>query len=423
MEEICSGDPEPGMKITYLLTQNLESPYGVGRCWPLARELTRLGHQIRILALHPDLDSVQQQELIVDGVQIQYVAPMHVIKKGNIKDYYPTHKLFGITVLATIKLTRAALRNPTDILHICKPHPMNSIAGLIAGRVKSHILFLDCDDYEAGSGNFSAGWQRLIVKQFERQVPKLVNTVTTNTHFMYQNLLDWGVSRDHLVFLPNGVDQDRFNNSVKSCSTTLQNLLELDGKPVIGYIGSLSLANHAVDLLIQAFSQISQIVPDARLLIVGTGEDLNLLQTLARQLGINNTVHWIGKVAPELVPMYYRLCHVSVDPVRNDDATRGRSPLKLFESWACQVPFVTGDVGDRKLLLGTPPAGLLAIPDSAESLAENILKVLQNPNLANELRAYGQERAKNYTWDCLAAQLSDIYQSTWETLRSERPSS
>lgn len=405
------------MKIAYLLTQNLESPSGLGRYWPMARELARLGHQMQIFALHPDFDSVQPEPFEREGVTIHYVAPMHVIKQGNSKKYYPSHRLLDITAEATWKLTRAAWNCKADIVQICKPHPMNSLAGLSSRLNQKHgLLFLDCDDYEAGSGNFVHAWQKWIVAGFERQVPKRVHRVTTNTHFMIQKLAAWGVPEERILYLPNGWDQERFKQPGSEQISELRNQLGLQGKAIIGYLGSLSLANHAVDLLLQAFAQVYPVVPEARLLVVGAGEDMQLLQAQSHALGIENAVIWAGRVSPEQVPAFYRLSDVTVDPVYDNDAARGRSPLKLFESWACQVPFVTGDAGDRKHLLGTPLAGLMATPGSADSLAENILQILRGPRLANELRLRGLERVQSYTWDRLAAQLAALYQSAWETI-------
>jgi glycosyltransferase involved in cell wall biosynthesis len=109
------------------------------------------------------------------------------------------------------------------------------------------------------------------------------------------------------------------------------------------------------------------------------------------------------------VPLYYRLAEVVVDPVIDNEVGRTRLPLKLFESWASQTPFVTADVGDRKLVMGEPAAGLLAAPGDADSLAGAILQVLTTPGLAEELRQAGSKRALEYDWDRLAQRLESVY--------------
>ena len=106
---------------------------------------------------------------------------------------------------------------------------------------------------------------------------------------------------------------------------------------------------------------------------------------------------------------YYRISDVSVDPVNDDQAARGRSPLKLFESWACGVPIVTADVGDRKSLLSNPPAGLLSRAGDADSLARSIDRILENHSLADTLSANGLIQVERYYWDVLAKRLENIY--------------
>jgi len=398
------------LRIAFLLTQSLESPSGLGRYWPLSKELVRLGHEVTILALHHDFHAVDQRCFTRDGVQVHYVGQMHVHKTGNRKEYFsPTH-LIWITTLGTWRLTQAALQVPADVIHLAKPHPMNGMAGLAACRLRGKYLYLDCDDYEAESNYFNGKWQQQGVIFFEDRLPLQAHGVTTNTYFMAQRLQGLGVSTERIVYIPNGVDRTRFSRPDLERVATLRTELGLNGHPVVCYLGSLSLASHAVDLLVEAFVLLSQWVPEVRLLLVGGGEAYESLQQQAQAAGVGERTVFVGRVAPERVIDYYHLANVSVDPARDDLAVRARSPLKLFESWAAGIPFVTADVGDRRELLGDPPAGLLAVPGDAESLAAAISEVLQNPDLANTLKCRGQERVRSFYWEQLVKDFVRVYQ-------------
>ena len=397
------------MKVLFLLTQDLESPSGLGRYYPLARELTYLGHQVTIAALHPDYQSLENHRFEVEGVRVWYVAPMHVRKIGNVKSYYPASKLLLLTAQATWQLSRAALTIPADIVHIGKPHPMNSLAGLIAKYLRGRQVYLDCDDAETDSGHFSSHWQKLGVEFFEQKMPFWVDFITTHTCFNRDRIVASGVSPERVFYLSNGVDRARFMPPAPETLQELRNQLGLKGKKVVLFLGSLSRPSHPVDLLLDAFKQVSRVEPLARLLLVGGGDDYNYLVTQVQQMGLSDVVLLPGRVSPDQVVFYYNLADVSVDPVRDDDAARGRSPLKLFESWACGVPFVSADVGDRRMLLGSPPAGLLAQPGDAESLAKAIHQILSDPGMAETFRQRGLERVKSYYWDQLARELDTIY--------------
>ena len=410
------------MRILFLLTQDLESPSGLGRYYPLARELTHLGHQVTIAALHSNYRSLENHCFEVDGVRVWYVAPMHVSKIGNVKSYYPASKLLLLTAWATWQLIRAVLTIPADIVHIGKPHPMNSLAGLIAKYLRGRQVYLDCDDSETGAGHFSSRWQKMGVEFFEKKMPFWVDFITTHTYFNRGRIVGSGVSPERVFYLPNGVDRTRFIPPAPATLQELRNQLGLKGKKVVLFLGSLSRPSHPVDLLLEAFKQVSQAEPLARLLLVGGGEDYDYLVTQVQQMGLSDVVLLPGRVSPDQVVLYYHLADVSVDPVRDDDAARGRSPLKLFESWACGVPFVSADVGDRQRLLGSPPAGLLAQPGDAESLANAIHQILSDPGMAETFRRRGLERVGAYYWDQLAVELEMMYQQTLEKKLIRTPS-
>jgi glycosyltransferase involved in cell wall biosynthesis len=83
--------------------------------------------------------------------------------------------------------------------------------------------------------------------------------------------------------------------------------------------------------------------------------------------------------------------------------------MKLFESWACGVPFVSAEVGDRRAIIGQPAAGLLVRPGDPAALGQAILQVLQNPHLAASLRRRGLERIEPFYWDQLVRRLEQAY--------------
>lgn len=399
------------MKILFLLTQDLESPLGIGRIWPLAKELAKAGHQVRIAALHSRWDELTKRRFEQEGVVVQYVGPMHVRKVGSQKMYYSMLGLIGVTLRATLALTRAALGEKVDIIHIGKPHPMNGIAGLLAKWLQGGILCVDCDDYEAASNRFGAGWQRKVVAFFEQHIPCQAQVVTTHTQFMWDKLVAWGCPAERIHYLSNGVDRQRFSLPELGAVTALRKKLELQEKRIVAFLGTLSLANHPVNLLIEAFKLVIMKIPEAALLLVGGGDDYDRLEALASQSGIRQAVYFAGRVSPAELPVYYALAEVSVDPVYDDDAGRGRLPIKVFESWVMGVPFVTANVGDRERLLGQPPAGVIAQrAGDPHALAEAILQIMESPERAAQIRQRGLERVRSYYWDELAEQMEAIYQ-------------
>lgn len=398
-----------GKNILILLTQDIGSPSGLGRYFPISKYLVKQGFSVTIGALHSDFGNLTKRDLVQDGVQVHYVGQMHVKKRYNQTLYYSKKQLIGISLVATSRLLKLALQSKANLILIGKPHPMNSIAGLLAGLLTRKRVILDCDDYEAVSNRFGSKWQYWIVKLFEDLVPRLATQVTTNTYFNLERMVKLGIPRGRITYLPNGVDQARFSDLDLSQASMLKQKLGLSQNKIVAYIGSLSLANHPVDLLLESFVELKKNVKDAILLIVGGGGDLEALQSMATEFGLSEKVIFCGRVEPHQAPYYYQIADITVDPVYDTDAAKGRCPLKMFESWMAGTPFVTADVGDRKILAGDPPAALLAKPGDAKDLAEQIFNAISYSELSAHLSALGRERVKAYLWEEIVAQKSELF--------------
>jgi len=397
------------MRILFLLTQDLSSPSGLGRYYPLSKELVKKGHEVIIIGLHSNYRELVSRQLVCEGVKVHYVSQMHVLKEGNVKKYFSSPKLLLISLSATLKLILASIRLKPDIIHIAKPHPMNSIAGLILKVVTKAKLFLDMDDYESESGSFSRLWQKQIVRLFEDNIPKLADYITTNTYFNIQRLIEMGISPKKIYYLPNGVDKDRFSKPNFETIGKIRKKYNLDDKKVVLFVGSLSSPSHPVDLLIKAFSILTKTDLKIHLMIVGGGENYEQLKNLVDKLQISDHVSFEGRVPPDEVVNYYYLSDVSVDPVFDNEAAKGRCPLKLFESWICGVPFLSINVGDRKRLIGEPPAGFLVDEPNPEALANALHNLLRDEKLSDVYRRRGLLRVSCYHWDKIADGLIKFY--------------
>lgn len=385
-------------RIHFILTQDLSSPSGQGRYLPWAKELARLGYKVRISATHSNYKTLKTKFIYFDGVEIEYVGQMHVLKKGAIKSYFPLLKLIIIVIYSSIALSIASLKFPADIVIIGKPHPMNGLAGIIGTWRWKSVFVLDIDDDEEYSGNFRYRWQKKLIGWLQKKLAFHANLVTTNTFYMKEKLKKFGIPPAKIYYLPNGIELHKPQLPSREKVNQLREELGLDKKKVILYVGSISIINHPLPLLIQAFEKIQFLNPETVLIIVGGGEDFEMVKALIHKKNLDRDIRLLGKVPPEDVPKYYAIADVSVDPVYDNEAARGRCPIKLFESLKYGTPFVTGDVGDRRLLAGIPPAYKICTPGDPESLADCINEILKNDNLSSFLVNEGKRRVKEYEW-------------------------
>ncbi|MBN1661682.1 MAG: glycosyltransferase family 4 protein [Anaerolineae bacterium] len=400
------------MKLLFLLTQSLDYPSGVGRYWPLARELAHLGHEVEVVALHPALNSLPERAAWHEGVRVHYAGPMHVRQVGSERHYYSLAGLGWAVTRGTGGLAWHALLSRADAVHVCKPHPMNGLAGLLARALRGRRLYLDCDDYEAESNRYAAasgGWQKRVVAAWEDGLPSFARGITTNTRSTAHRIAAGGYDQDRIVYVPNGIDRRRFSGLDLARLPALRSQLGLDAGPIVVYVGSLSSTSHPIDLLLDACPRLFQERPNTHLLVVGGGEDYAATNRQVVARGLAGHVILTGRVPAADVPYYYLLGDVSVDPVHDDLTARARSPLKLFESMALGIPVVTGDVGDRREHLGDGQAGLLVAPGSAQALADGLLALLDDAGLRQSMGECGRVLAERYYWDVQVHEFARVY--------------
>lgn len=197
-------------------------------------------------------------------------------------------------------------------------------------------------------------------------------------------------SRDFVVY--NGVDPMKFQR--KQSTSEYKKKINLGGKTVIGYLGTLDFHKH-VDVLIQAFSHLSKEYADLVLLIVGDGPERENLELLIDKLKLRETVYITGWRNGAEVPDYVFSFDIAVHHFANSYGC----PQKLLEYMAAgipsigpDIPFVTDNFEDSTHLLITK-FGAMQVKNS-------IKRLLDNPGLAESLAQSGKDYvSKNFTWE------------------------
>ncbi|PZX47635.1 glycosyltransferase family 4 protein [Algoriphagus chordae] len=196
--------------------------------------------------------------------------------------------------------------------------------------------------------------------------------------------------RDFVVY--NGVDPMKFKRNQPDAE--YKKKINLEGKIVIGYLGTLDFHKH-VDVLIQAFSHLRKEYADLVLLIVGDGPEREKLDQLIDELKLSKAVHITGWKNGVEVPDYV----FSFDIAVHHFANAYGCPQKLLEYMAAgipsigpDIPFVTDNFENGKHLLITKFGDI--------QVANSIKRLLDNPELADSLAQSGKDYvSKNFTWE------------------------
>ena len=154
--------------------------------------------------------------------------------------------------------------------------------------------------------------------------------------------------------------------------------------------------------LLEAFKQVVDRMPSARLKLVGDGELRGALERQARHLGIDGAVDFTGPV-DDIWPLLAE-AHVFVLPSLYEPFG-----LVIVEAMAAGVPVVATAVGGVTGLVQADEDGLLVRAGHERDLARGILRVLSDPGLAARLAAAGRLTAEGFHIDLTVERYFALY--------------
>lgn len=237
------------------------------------------------------------------------------------------------------------------------------------------------------------------------------------TQSFKRNLERRGIPPEKISVVPNGVDMARFRPQPKDAQLARQ--LDLDGKFVVGYIGTHGLA-HALHTLLEAASQLEHL-PDGRdvvFLFLGDGAQKKDLVADAERRGLRN-VRFVSTVPKDEVPRYWSLLDVAVIHLRRAPLFATVIPSKLFECMAMGIPVLHGVAGESAEIVIRENIGRVFEPENAGQLAQEILALKAD---TAALRVYCEQcrgAAARYDRVELAARMLDILAGLVERRRRE----
>lgn len=174
------------------------------------------------------------------------------------------------------------------------------------------------------------------------------------------------------------------------------------GAPTIGVVGLLR-PQKAHHVLLRATALLAHEWPSIQVLLVGDGPERAELERLARELGLQDAVRFLG-YRPD-VPDVLRALDIAVCCSDYEG-----SPAAVLEYMDAALPVVATEVGGIPDLIEPGGHGLLVPPGDPEALAEALAKLLRDPAQARRMGALGQERRRaEFDLDVMVRRFEDLY--------------
>ncbi len=139
------------------------------------------------------------------------------------------------------------------------------------------------------------------------------------------NLINRGIDKDKIDVVTNGSNMKLFFPCAKDA--TLLTTLNLNGKFIVGYIGTHGMA-HGLDFIVNSLAKIED--EDIHFLFIGDGAMKQTIVENANRLSLNN-ITFLKSVKKEDVPRYLSICDASLIPLKKADNFKTVIQYKIFE--------------------------------------------------------------------------------------------
>ena len=254
-----------------------------------------------------------------------------------------------------------------------------------------------------GASRFSAAQKGMLERQVYRQADA---AIVLSSAFADILAIRFGVARDRIYVIPGGVDATRFNDARTRAEARAELGWPAD-RPIVLCVRRL-VRRVGLGALVEAAVEIRRRVPDALILIAGTGELRNELEAQVAALGLEDTIRLIGFVPEAQLPLAYRAADLTVVPSR---ALEGFG-LVTIESLAAGTPCVVTPVGGLGEIIAPLAPQLVTATPSAAHIADVVSGALLGEcpvPTSSECAAYARA---TFDWPVIAARVRAVYART-----------
>jgi glycosyltransferase involved in cell wall biosynthesis len=386
--------------------------------WFLARELAKLGHQIDVLVGPPYPDSMPFAQDVARLPNEMFWGkwflrdwknllpkpdPLRVFEPLTFWEYstaafgfLPEPFAFSVRAFREVAARLHAGRR-YDLVHDvqCLGYGLLGMRalGLPVVTTVHHPLTVDRRASFARARRFRealGSWEFYPVEMQGFVARRLERVFTSSTASARQIEADFGVRRERIAMLANGLDTELFSPDPRAPRAEREILC----------VGRASDPNKGVRKLLEALALLPH---DVRATLVDASGSEAI--GWARKLGIADRLTVTGRVETEELVRLYRRATLVVVPSRYEGFG-----LPAAEAMACGTPVVATNAGALPEVIETGGGGVLVPVDDAPALAKGIASLLEAPSLRSELGARGRAGVvAAYAWPSIAARTAAEY--------------
>jgi glycosyltransferase involved in cell wall biosynthesis len=312
------------------------------------------------------------------------------------------------------------LREGLDVVHAHNPPDTLFVVGAVHKIFGRKFVFdhhdLSPELYQSRYRTTRSGIVTRILGVFERLSVGLADVlIATNESYRAIDIQRNRIAPDKVFVVRNGPNLRRVRRVDSDVA------LRSKGRIILGYVGAMN-PQDGVDYLLRALAHLAYDLKrtDFYCIIIGSGDSLEELRELARQLRIDDRVEFTGFIPDEDMIRYLSTADICMDPNPSSPLNDVSTWIKVMEYMALGKPVISFDLKETRTSAGD--AALYVPPNDEVQFARAIAELMDDPARCARMGEYGKARVQSdLSWHMTSQNLVRAYRWLFQRAAEPRP--
>ena len=372
------------------------------------KEWVKAGHEVTVITCFPNYPTGKVYPGYKNSpYKVEY---MNGIKVVRVWSYMTANKGFikRIADFISFSVTSfiAGLFQKCDIIVATSPQFFTALSGRTLHFFKRKPWVMEVRDLWPDSIKaVGAMKESIVLKYFSKEeiwCYRSAEKIVVVTDSFKREIIKKGIPAEKIFVIKNGANTELFRPQEKS--KELLRKYKMEGKRVLGYIGTLGMA-HKIDFLIDCVKGLDDYV----LMILGNGAERENIKAKIENENIKNVV-LVDAVPKNEVVDYVALQDAALVNLRRTPLFTTVIPSKIFETASMRIPILLGVDGEAREMVESYGAGLYYEPENREDFLDKLNRLFSLEELYNSCRDGGSRLAEDFDRKRLAKEMLDILQ-------------
>ncbi|HZV70138.1 MAG TPA: N-acetyl-alpha-D-glucosaminyl L-malate synthase BshA [Saprospiraceae bacterium] len=310
---------------------------------------------------------------------------------------YPLFDYTPYDTTLTSKLVDVVKYEKLDLLHVHYAIPHATVAYLAKQILAAEGIQIPVVTTLHGTDITLVGSDRSFAPVVAFSINQSDGVTAVSQHLRQQTCEQLKIHKE-IEVIYNFIDFSRFSRTNKE---HFRMAIAPNGEKILVHTSNFRKVKRIEDV-IQTFAIVLKEIP-AKLLLVGDGPERQKMERLCRDMKLFEHVRFLGK--QDAIEEILAVADLFIIPSENESFG-----LAALEAMACEVPVISSNAGGLPEVNIQGVTGFLSDIGDVKSLADNSLKLLQNPELLQTFRHNALEQAKRFDISFILPKYEAYYQ-------------